>query len=46
MVSMDNNKDGLSLSRYTEYITSHEDADYVGYFLSLKEEEQIALLMD
>lgn len=43
---MYNNNSRLDLSRYTEYIASHEDADYVGYFLSLKEEEQIELLMD
>lgn len=40
-ISMINYKDRQKITAYIEYIKVHEDADYIGYFLNLSEEEQI-----
>jgi len=40
-ISMINYKGRQKITAYIEYIKVHEDADYIGYFLNLSEEEQM-----
>lgn len=35
------NKDRQKITAYIEYIKANEDADYVGYFINLTDEEKI-----
>lgn len=39
--SMINYKDKQKITAYIEYIKAYEDADYIGYFLNLTEEEKL-----
>ena len=34
-------KDKQKIMAYIEYIKAYEDADYIGYFLNLTEEEKL-----
>ena len=38
---MINYKDRQKITDYIEYIKAYEDADYIGYFLNLTEEEKL-----
>ena len=38
---MINSKDKQKITAYIEHIKAYEDADYIGYFLNLSEEEKL-----
>lgn len=37
-------KDKQKIEAYIERINAHEDADYIGYFLSLTDEEKLKII--